>query len=75
MAVLHVLARVLLSHEDANTVCFVRSAHGRSFVRKCQKLEEFAICTLLEQEEIETVAKNRKYAGAFRLVKPGHGGL
>ena len=58
----------ILRHEDDNTVCFVRSAHGRSLVRKCQELEEFAHCTLIEQEEIETVAKNRKYAGAFRCV-------
>ena len=40
----------------------------------CQKLEEFALCTLPEQEEIETVAKKQEiYRNCSK--KPGRGGL
>ena len=38
---------------------FVPSAHGRRFVRKRQKLEEFARCTLLEQKNRDSAKKQK----------------
>ena len=46
---------------------FVRSIHGRVFVRKRYKLEECELSTLLEQENIHKVGKPMKSEEHFAL--------